>query len=164
MTLCYSNEGFGRPSSQNGKSHGTNISCALQRALTCSRYAMTWVRVDCGTSWPVARIRIIVSKSTRTLFNVYQSHKVNSSPSKLVPRWKSTQVNSYPSQIVKAHWALKSVREISFIYLFLLWTFKLTILKGCLFFIFFPKTDMNFFFYFISNVVWGEGELPLWVY
>ena len=102
--LCYSNEGFGKPPSQNGKINATNISSNLQynvRLITGTlwhRYELTVARVDLleefgsySTQVNSARVQSI-PKSTRP--------KVNSSPWELVPRWNRIQVNSYPSKFV----------------------------------------------------------------
>ena len=70
-------------------------------ALQCtykSRCALTWVRVDCGTSWPVGRLQIIMAlKSTRTHSICTQ---LNSTPCQLVPKWTRPLVNSYPGENV----------------------------------------------------------------
>ena len=122
--MCYLNVGFGRPPSQNGKRRATNISSTLQCTFS-SRYDMTWVRVDIGTSWPVGRIRIIWYSSQLVPYST--CNKINSSPCQLVPngtrpqvysypgeilfKWTRTQVNSYSSQLVASELVPKWTRQ-----------------------------------------------------
>ena len=78
----------------------------LISALQCtykSRWAMTWERVDCGTSWPVGRLQIIwYSSQLVPIQFVHKSTRphVNSSQSELVPKWTRTQVKTYSSELV----------------------------------------------------------------
>jgi hypothetical protein len=166
--------GFGRPPSQNGNRQASNISSALQRALiACTLWHGTswlWHELTC---WKNSKY--MVSKSTRTIFNLYQNQlvpkptrpKMNSSPSKLVPRWNRTRVNSYPSKLVKAYWARKSVKEVCFIW-FYHGISNYQFLRDVTFLYLFQKLIWTFFFYFISTVVCGGfgfgGYFPLWVY
>ena len=124
INMCYLNVGLGRPPSQNGKRRATNISSALQCTFS-SRYATTWVRVDCGTSWPVGRIRIIWYSSQLVPYTT--CNKINSSPCQLVPngtrpqvysypgeilfKWTRTQVNSYSSQLVASELVPRWTRQ-----------------------------------------------------